>query len=131
MEGKLGAIYIGKRQVGGFEDWKLNLNMTEGADRDGNKTAKIQSWKLSSWSYWVFKALSPGDKVRLMLCADVGSVYWEGNAVIACRLSSIMSTLIHTRLEIIGSGELTARTLDEQEDATNSLPSKENEPVAA
>ncbi len=129
MEGKLGALYIGKRQVGGFEDWNLKLNIADGRDSDNNKTVKMQSWKLSSFSYWLFRALNPGDKVRLMLCADAGNVYWEASAVIACRLSSVLSTLVHTRLEITGSGELIARSLDEQKDTADSIPSKENEPI--
>lgn len=105
MNGKLGAIYIGKRQVGGFLDWDVKLNLKEG-DEDGNRTVKPYAWKVTARAHWLSRILDPGDEVRLKLCSDAGTGYWECTGMIDCTLTKTMETLIHTFLDVIGSGEL-------------------------
>ena len=111
MEGRLGAIYIGNSQVGGFLDWHVKLNLTEGVD-GCDKTVKLQSWKVITWAHWLTRLLDPGTKVRLKLCSNVGNGYWECTGKIASPATKTMGTLIHTRLDILGSGELEAKVQD-------------------
>lgn len=108
MEGRLGAIYVGKRQVGGFLDWHVKLNLTDGTD-GANATHKLQSWRVIAWAHWLFNLLEPGAKVRLKLCANAGKAYWEGIGRVSCQPARTVDTLVHARVEFIGSGELKAK----------------------
>ncbi len=110
MNGRLGAIYIGKKQVGGFLDWRYTPNLTDG--QDGNaKTHKLQSWKVTAWAHWVKQKLDPGTPVRIRICADAGPAYWEGTGRVMSRLTDTLETLIHIQVEIIGSGELEGKQI--------------------
>ncbi len=105
MEGRLGAIYIGKKQVGGFLDWHVKLNLNEGVDGD-DKTTKLASWKVVTWAHWLTQILEPGVKIRLKLCSDAGYGYWECNGKVNTQPTRTLGTLIHVRLDFIGSGDL-------------------------
>ena len=105
MNGRLGALYIGEKQVGGFLDWRYNPNLLTGID-DGNQTQKLQSWKVTAWAHWVSRLIEPGTEVKLRLCADVGNAYWEGTGRLATTPTKMIETLIHLQIEILGTGEL-------------------------
>ena len=109
MEGRLGAIYIGKKQVGGFLDWHVKLNLTSGVDGT-DKTVKLQSWKVVSWAHWLYQLLEPETKVRLKLCASTGKGYWECTGKVASQPTRTMGTLIHVRLDFNGTGELEGKS---------------------
>ena len=113
MEGKLGAIYINNKQVGGFLDWDVKLNIAEGPLDDNNRTHQVQSWKVTAWSHWVSQQLDSGTDVTLKLCPDVGNGYWECKGKIACQLTKTLHTLIHVQLEVIGVGAIEGRELNE------------------
>ncbi len=105
MNGRLGAIYIGGKQVGGFLDWQVRLNMADGV-KDNDRTQKVQSWRVTAWSHWLTRLLELNAKVTIKLCADEGSAYWEGAGRIASKLTATMGTLTHTQFEVIGAGVL-------------------------
>ena len=111
MEGKLGAIYIGEKQVGGFLDWRVKLNIAEGV-RDEATTRKFKGWKVTAWAQWLFKPLNVGDEVKLKLCADAGPVFWCGTGRIANRLTANLNMLVHAQLEVLGNGELEPGKVD-------------------
>ena len=114
MEGKLGAIYIGDKQVAGFLDWHVRLNMVEGVE-DDYKTQKLQSWRIIAWAYWITRQIPPGSAVKVRLCADTGRAYWEGTGKVASRLTETTGTLVHVQLEVIGDGVLEAKELPDEE----------------
>lgn len=101
MNGKLGAIYIGNKQVGGFLNWHVQMNLS-----DGVKKRKLQSWRLIGWAHWVSQRIEVGTEVRVRLCADAGEAYWEGKGRLANRLTDTLETIVHTQIEVVGSGEL-------------------------
>ena len=107
MNGKLGAIYIREKQVGGFLDWTFRLNLADGVDGT-DKTFKVKSWKITAWAHWLHQMLGPGDKVRVKLCSDEAPGFWEGECAIASQPTQQLETLAHVRIEFLGVGELTA-----------------------
>ena len=107
MNGRLGALYIGKKQVGGFLDWSYRPNLVTGQEGE-DRTVKLQSWKVVAWAHWVKQQLLPGDAVRIKICADAGPAYWEADCKIASTPSRTLETLVHIQFELIGSGELEA-----------------------
>jgi len=113
VEGRLGAIYIGNRQVGGFLDWHVKMNLTSGVDGN-DATHKLQSWKVVAGSHWLTRLLEIGTDVRLKLCSDAGLAYWEGTGKIASQLTNTLEMLIHVRLEVIGAGEIEAKRLSDE-----------------
>ena len=112
MEGKLGAIYIGSRQVGGFLDWHVKVNLTDGVKGDA-RTHKLQSWKVVSWAHWLTQPLAPDTEVRLKLCSDAGNAYWECQGKVASQPTSSLHMLVHAPLDFIGNGEFEAKVQDE------------------
>jgi len=113
MEGKLGALFIGRRQVGGFKDWDFRLNMATGNDRDGFTVREVKTWKLTSWEYWLFSPLPVDTEVTLKLVPGDGNAYWTGQGKNAARVTEVLNTLVHSRLEIIGTEELVGHKLGE------------------
>ena len=113
VNGRLGAIYIGRKQVGGFLDWKVTLNLSDGVQGD-DMVHKLQSWKVTAGAHWLARLLEIGTDVRLKLCSDAGLAYWEGTGKIASQLTSTLEMLIHVRLEVIGAGELEAKRLSDE-----------------
>ncbi len=111
MMGRLGAFYLGKKQVGGFLDWKLTFNMAEGL-KDGDKTFKPQSWRIVAWAHWVSQVLDPGDLVDIKLCDNTGTAYWTGTGKIASTITKNLETLMHIQLEFLGSGPLEGGKVD-------------------
>jgi len=111
MEGKLGAIYINKRQVGGFLDWSVKLNMADDPLEDNAKSSHLHSWKVTAWSHWIAQQIDPGTKVTLKLCPDEGNGYWECNGNIACQLTKTLHTLIHVQLEVLGKEAIEGKEL--------------------
>ena len=105
VEGRLGAIYIGKSQVGGFLDWHVKMNLTSGTNGD-DATHKLQSWRVVAWAHWLFRLLEPDTVVRLKLCSSVGNAYWEGVGKVSCQPTRTIGALIHVQIEFTGSGEL-------------------------
>ena len=89
MEGKIGSLFVGKKQVGGFMDWSLLYN------------PEVKQWKLIARAYWLFEAAS---KVTVRLYAPKG--YWEGRGAITSITKTLTDTLIHETLELYGEGEL-------------------------
>ena len=105
MNGRLGALYIGEKQVGGFLDWHVQLNIADGV-KDNDRTQKVQSWKVTAWAHWISRLIEPGIEVKLRLCADAGNAYWEGTGRLATTPTKMIETLIHLQIEILGTGEL-------------------------
>jgi len=112
MNGKLGALFIGRKQVGGFLDWTLRLNMADGVD-DGDMTHNLHSWRVTAWAHWVSRIIDVGSDIRIMLCADAGPAYWLGKGKLTTRPTNSIGTLTHVQIEIIGSGELIAKVINE------------------
>lgn len=112
MNGKLGAIYVDGRQIGGFLDWHVEIHLVDGVKND-SKTHRLQSWKVIAWAHWLTSRLDAGTKVDLKLCSDAGNAYWEATGKIANQLTSSFHMLVHTRLEVLGNGELEAKVQDE------------------
>ena len=113
MEGRLGAIYVDDKQVGGFLDWHIKMNLTDGVKGE-DRTHKLQSWKVTAWAHWLTQPLIPGTEVRLKLCADDGPAYWEGKGKVANQLTATLHTLIHVIFEVFGSGELEAKKVEDE-----------------
>lgn len=113
MNGRLGALYIGEKQVGGFLDWRYAPNLITSID-DGDQTQKVQSWKITAWAHWVRREILPGTAVRIRLCADAGKAYWEAKGVLASAPTKMIETLVHLQIEILGSGELTGGMVDDE-----------------
>jgi len=111
LEGKLGAIYIGKKQVGGFTDWKVRLNITEGVE-DNDRTRKLQGWRVVAWAHWITQKIEPGTEVRIKLCSNAGVGYWEGTGKLSNRLTDSLNMLVHSQMEVIGAGELEASSIE-------------------
>lgn len=110
MEGRLGAIYIKGVQVGGFLDWHVKMNLADGVE-GGDRTHKLQSWKVTSWAHWLTKPLEPDTQVRLKLCPSAGNAYWEATGKVASRPTSSLYMLAHVILEFVGNGKLEAKEL--------------------
>lgn len=108
MEGKLGAIYVKNRQIGGFLDWHVKINLVDGTKGD-DRTHKLQSWKVISWAHWLTKPLLPDTKVALKLCSDSGNAYWEGVGKVSSLPTSSLHMLVHAPLEFVGNGKLEAK----------------------
>ena len=111
MEGRLGAIYIDERQVGGFTDWSVKLNLSEGA-KDKEKVVALQSWIVRAKAHYLFRELEPGKIVQLKLCADAGPGYWIGSGAIANETATTLGVLIHRPFEVVGHGELEAKKVE-------------------
>lgn len=109
MNGRLGAIYIADQQVGGFLDWQAKLTLTNGADGN-DRTHKLRSWTVLSRVHWLFVKLNTDDKVQVRLYADVGFAYWEGTGRVTNQPTTILDTFIRDQVEIIGDGELEAKS---------------------
>ncbi len=105
MNGKLGAIYIGNKQVGGFLDWRVVMNLSDGV-KNSDRTHKLQSWRLTGWAHWISRRIEVGAEVRVRLCSDSGEAYWEGKGRLTSRLTDTLETLVHIQIEIVGSGKL-------------------------
>jgi len=102
MEGKLGALFKGDRQVGGFLDWKQETILNESSDKFGDVVHKLASWRITAPSYWMF---SPEIDVKVRLYSE-GKGYWEGRGSVTSATRKIFDTLIHEEIEIQGGGIL-------------------------
>ena len=103
MDGKLGALFRGDKQIGGFVDWDEETVLNESSNRDGEAVHKFASWKLTAPSYWLFDAVKGALTIRLYL-SDTG--YWQGTGYVSSPMRKIYDTLIHENLEIVGEGVL-------------------------
>ena len=103
MKGKLGAIFRGDKQVGGFFDWNEETVLNESSNKDGEAVHKFVNWQLTAPSYWLYDIASGEVVVRLY---QTSAGYWEGNAFITSPMKRIFDTLIHEDIEIVGSGVL-------------------------
>jgi hypothetical protein len=106
MNGKLGALFKGKRQVGGFLDWDEITLLNESSDRDGNKVNKFANWTLTAQSYWLFDEVPRPVTVRLYF---ERTGYWEGTGYIGSVTRKVYDTLIPEQIEIVGEGILEGR----------------------
>lgn len=111
MEGKLGAIYINNKQVGGFLDWSVKLNIVDDPLQDNTKSSHVHSWKVLAWAHWLSLQLDPGTNITLKLCPDEGNGYWECSGKIACQLTKQLNMLIHVQLEVIGESPIEGKEL--------------------
>jgi len=103
MEGKLGGLFQGNEQIGGFIDWEFGLILTDTPyDEIRYKFAK---WRLDAKSYWLF---TEPDIVTVRLYHATNR-YWEGEGRIITRLQDAFDTMIHEKIEIIGEGTLEER----------------------
>lgn len=102
MNGKLGSLHVGKIQIGGILDWRLDLTLADSA-RDATTFYKLSKWKLTADSYWLFDI---PDKVIMRLYPNNGKGYWEGRAVVTSQTKKLFDVLIHEPIELIGEGIL-------------------------
>lgn len=107
MKGKLGVIFRGDKQVGGFFNWNEDTILNESSNRDGNLVHKFVSWRLTAPSYWLFDMISGEVMVRLY---QANKGYWEGKGFIQSPMKRIFDTLIHEDIEIVGSGVLEGKS---------------------
>ena len=102
MNGKIGGIYEGKRQVGGLIDWNLDINLTDG-EKDGAKIYRLSTWRVNAGGYWFYK---PVTRITVRLFTGIGLSYWEGTGIVDSTTKGFVGVLIHERLSILGSGIL-------------------------
>uniref|UniRef100_A0A6H1ZT57 Uncharacterized protein n=1 Tax=viral metagenome TaxID=1070528 RepID=A0A6H1ZT57_9ZZZZ len=102
MKGKLGSLWVGRNQVGGFLNWKLDLVLAD-FNRQSEATYKLAKWKLTADSYWLFDIPR---KVLVRLYPDNGKGYWEGMGVVTSQTKQLFDVLIPDSIEIIGEDVL-------------------------
>ena len=105
MDGRLGSLHLGKLQVGGILNWRLDLTLADTA-RDATTYYKLSKWKLTAESYWLFDIPR---KVNVRLYSDNGKGYWEGVGNVTSQTKQLWDTLIHESIEIMGEGILEGR----------------------
>ena len=110
MNGRLGGIYIGTKQVGGFLDWRMQLNVVKGTEGN-DQTNRVQSWRVLAWAHWMTTPMEPNTEVTVRLCADEGLVYWEALGRVVTRTTPDMGVLVHNQIEVTGSGELAGKKM--------------------
>ena len=103
MNGKLGALFRGEKQIGGFLDWEQTTLLNQSTNQDGDLIRKLASWTLTARAYWLFDAPPRDITVRLYLG---GKGYWEGQGFISSATRKIFDTLIYEPLDIVGEGIL-------------------------
>ena len=108
MIGKLGAIFRGDKQIGGFQDWTQETILTESSNQEGQTIHKFVSWKLTTQSYWLFDSVR---EVTVRLYPG-GREYWEGKGYISSPIKKIYDTLIHEQLEIVGEGVMEGKAIE-------------------
>lgn len=96
--GKLGSLHVGKLQIGGILDWRLDLVLSDSA-RDATTYYKLSKWKLIAESYWLFDIPR---KVIVRLYSDSGKGYWEGKGNVTPPTKQLWDTLVHEPIEIVG-----------------------------
>lgn len=102
MNGAIGSIYVGERQMGGFVSWSQETLLADLPTKDGNIKHKLTSWKVEAKKYWTFDLLPPKVLIRLYL----GDVYWEGEGFIQTPVQKIYDCLINEPIEIVGEKPL-------------------------
>ena len=102
MEGKLGGLFDGERQIGGFLNWEFEVIFSDASEGKA-KTYQFKKWILTAPSYWLF---AEPDNVIVRLFFDIGTAYWEGRGVISSNMQKVFDTLIYEKIEIIGEGTL-------------------------
>ncbi len=102
MDGKLGSLHIGKLQIGGLLDWKLDLVLAD-SNRQSEAIYKLSKWKINAQGYWLFDIPK---RVIIRLYPDIGKGYWEGKGEVTSQTKQLWDTLIYEPIEIIGEGEL-------------------------
>ncbi len=102
MNGQLGTLWVGKIQVGGLQNWTLDLSLNESV-KDTTTVYKLARWKLTAQSYWLYDV---PDKIVVRLYPDKGKGWWEGKGAVTSQTRKIFDTLIHGEIEIYGEGIL-------------------------
>ena len=102
MKGKLGGLFKGENQVGGFLNWNAEIILSEFIDK-GDLIRKGGKWKVTAESYWLYDT---GNTVIVRLYPDAGKGYWEANGIIISATRKLFDTLIHEPIEIQGDGVL-------------------------
>jgi hypothetical protein len=102
MNGQLGSLHVGRVQVGGLQDWNLDLTLNESV-QDGATVRKLARWTLQAPAYWCYEAL---EHVNVRLYPDVGKGHWEGKGVVTSVTRKVFDVLIHEEIEIHGEGVL-------------------------
>ena len=102
MKGKLGSLLNGRLLVGGILDWTLDLTLADSV-KDTATFYKLNKWKLTAQSYWLFDVIS--GQIIIRLYTD-GKGYWEGKGIVTSNPRKLFDTLIHEPIEIMGEGIL-------------------------
>ena len=100
MNGRLGSLHVGRIQVGGFLDWKLDLILAD-SNRQAETIYKLDKWKLTAESYWMFDIPR-----KVIVRLYTGKGYWEGSGVVTSQTKQLFDVLIPEPIEIIGEGVL-------------------------
>lgn len=98
MNGQLAGIFKRTLQIGGLKEWNADIKI--GAN-------KLVNWKLSARGYWLFDYPTPSDKLTVRLYHLNG--YWEGVCRIELMPLKLLNTLIHSPIELFGSGVLESK----------------------
>lgn len=53
MEGSLGVLYQGNRQVGGFFDWQIDIQIEQKPQKGNHKVWIMVAKKVTAISYWL------------------------------------------------------------------------------
>lgn len=105
MNGKLGSIHAEGRQVGGFQDWELEVVMA--STRDGtDRNFQPRGWRIDAKAFWILEPL-PEDVYEFRIYDRFGSC-WRGNGAVVCETGSVIDRLIHQPLTARGKGLMEA-----------------------
>jgi hypothetical protein len=99
MQGKVGAFFLGDKQIGGFFNWQLETHVQPKTDR--------LLWEAQANPYW-FKR-QPYDSIEVRFYFDPDLNYWVGQTVLK-GYKYEPNTLIKESIEFSGQGILEAKT---------------------
>ena len=99
--GKVGAFFDGDKQIGGFFDWSLTINLVSGIDGDF-RTHRVASWSAITKAYWFERKLY---NVEVRFFSDATDHYWSGKAKLGLYRYR-PNVLIKEPLEFHGNGVL-------------------------
>jgi len=109
-KGKVGAFFVDGKQIGGFFDWMLTVNLARGISGDF-RTHKLASWSASARAYWFEQKLYD---IEARFFSDASDHYWAARTRLGLYRFN-PNVLIEEPLEFSGkdvlqSGQWTSNT---------------------
>jgi hypothetical protein len=102
-EGKIGALFKGSLQIGGFFNWRLDVDV-QAVESGGYLDRRLQSWNCTAESYWLERV---EQDVEARLYPDEGEWYYTSKVFIAYPASEL-NVLIPERISFSGHEPLEA-----------------------